>query len=434
MALVSLRSSKRTRSSYTIEFKLRVLDHTENESIRKTAAHFGIDESVVRRWKANSDAIKAVHKKSRKHVKHVRLSKYPQLEEAMKSWVLSQRASAFQVSGTEILLEARRQAPDLGIQDFKGSPKWVYNFMKRNDFVRRAVTSVGQSLPPDWEEKVAKFREYVDQNKAGLETWQIGNMDEVPVTFDLPGNFTIEKKGTSDVRVMTTGNEKAKLTVVLAVLANGDKLPAYVIFRRKTLPKAKVPPNVIMSANEKSCMNSTETQLWAEKVWNKRKGSFFNKKCLLMLDAAPGHKTASTLSKFKTLATTVAMIPSGLTKKLQVLDISVNKSFKRHLRKSWETWMVNGYHQFTKSGHIKKASNDTILQWISDAWDKVPTSAIINGFKATGIDFYAENIDNADEIEVEDDSSDEENEDNEAYEKLLDIFADTHLSDVEDDE
>ena len=216
------------------------------------------------------------------------LAKYPQLEEAMKSWVLSQRASAFQVSGTKILLEARRQTPDLGIQDFKGSPKWVHNFMKHNDFVRRAVTSVGQSLPPDWEEKVAKFREYVDQNKAGLETWQIGNMDEVPVTFDLPGNFTIEKKGTSDVRVMTTGNEKAKLTVVLAVLANGDKLPSYVIFRRKTLPKAKVPPNVTISANEKSCMNSTETQLWAEKVWNKQKGSFFNKKCLLMLDAAPG--------------------------------------------------------------------------------------------------------------------------------------------------
>ena len=44
MALISLRSSKRTRSSYTIEFKLRVLDHTENESIHKTAAHFGIDK------------------------------------------------------------------------------------------------------------------------------------------------------------------------------------------------------------------------------------------------------------------------------------------------------------------------------------------------------------------------------------------------------
>ena len=96
--------------------------------------------------------------------------------------------------------------------------------------------------------------------------------------------------------------------------------------------------------------------------------------------------------------------------------------------------MVKGYHQFTKSGHIKKASNDTILQLISDAWAKVPTSAIINGFKATGIDFYTENIDNADEIEVEDDSPDEENEDNDAYEKLLDIFVVTHLSDVEDDE
>ena len=36
------------------------------------------------------------------------------------------------------------------------------------------------------------------------------------------------------------------------------------------------PSNVIVSSNEKSCMTATETLLWYEAVWMKRKSVMFN--------------------------------------------------------------------------------------------------------------------------------------------------------------
>jgi len=51
-----------------------------------------------------------------------------------------------------------------------------------------------------------------------------------------------------------------------------------------------------------------------------------------LLDAASGHKTADVKEIFKKQGTMLAMIPGGLTSKLQPLDISVNKSFKSKVR------------------------------------------------------------------------------------------------------
>ena len=70
-----------------------------------------------------------------------------------------------------------------------------------------------------------------------FELGQIGNMDETPMCFDLPGNRTIDHKGAKTIQIRTTGNEKTHFTVVLACMANGTKLKPMVIFKRKGIPK-----------------------------------------------------------------------------------------------------------------------------------------------------------------------------------------------------
>uniref|UniRef100_A0A6B2G1G7 Pogo transposable element with KRAB domain (Trinotate prediction) n=1 Tax=Myxobolus squamalis TaxID=59785 RepID=A0A6B2G1G7_MYXSQ len=87
------------------------------------------------------------------------------------------------------------------------------------------------------------------------------------------------------------------------------------------------------------------------------------------------------------------MIPGGLTKKLQVLDISVNKSFKSHLRKRWEKRMVDGLKEFPKLGNIKRASSEEIWDWISKSQGYLPKSIINNGFKKISTDFYSRSFD-----------------------------------------
>jgi hypothetical protein len=41
----------------------------------------------------------------------------------------------------------------------------------------------------------------------------------------------------------------------------------------------------------------------------------------------------------------MAVIPGGLTKKLQPLEITGNKPFKDQLRAKWENWMIGGSHE-----------------------------------------------------------------------------------------
>ena len=53
----------------------------------------------------------------------------------------------------------------------------------------------------------------------------IVSFDETPMWFDMLQNSTIDFKGTREVTVKTTGNEKLRFTVVLGYTASGDKLP-----------------------------------------------------------------------------------------------------------------------------------------------------------------------------------------------------------------
>lgn len=49
-----------------------------------------------------------------------------------------------------------------------------------------------------------------------------GNVDEVPVPFDIVCNQTVELKGKDDVFISSTGHEKTNFTVILTALASGE--------------------------------------------------------------------------------------------------------------------------------------------------------------------------------------------------------------------
>ena len=49
---------------------------------------------------------------------------------------------------------------------------------------------------------------------------------------------------------------------------------------------------------------------------------------LLILDSFTAHKTFAVKNRFHEKYTDIAIIPGGLTSRLQPLDVSLNKSFK----------------------------------------------------------------------------------------------------------
>jgi hypothetical protein len=96
--------------------------------------------------------------------------------------------------------------------------------MNRHDLSLRQRTHIAQKLPRDIDTKVTSFQRFViDLRKEhDFELRTIGNIDETPMFFDMPGSRTV--KGSKTVSVKTSGSEKSHFTVILSCLAGGTKL------------------------------------------------------------------------------------------------------------------------------------------------------------------------------------------------------------------
>jgi hypothetical protein len=75
-------------------------------------------------------------------------------------------------------------------------------------------------------------------------------------------------------------------------------------------------------------MNENEMIWWVENVWRRRANLGSNPRSLLVLDSFTAHRTDPVKRRFNERNIDIAVIPGGLTSRLQPLDVSLNKSFK----------------------------------------------------------------------------------------------------------
>ena len=193
--------------------------------------------------------------------------KYPLLENELKTWIRSLRSSQKVVTQNMVRTKAKQLAKASRftsiypkINECKWSDKWISGFMHRNKFSNRRRTIVAQKLPEDLEPLRNEFLNYVlfyrMRHKYPLSL--IGNMDETPLAFDVPSNYTIKETGAHTVGIHTTGYEKSNFTVVLSCLADRTKLPPMVIFKLVNVPRQIFPSGIVIRTNPQGYMNSDE--------------------------------------------------------------------------------------------------------------------------------------------------------------------------------
>lgn len=375
-------------NNYTAKFKLSVIEFAEEKGNCAAAKHFNVNESHVRYWKKQKSSLQNT-KPGRRAFRGPKQGKFPAVEEELLKYVRQMRSSCLAVSCEMLQFEARKIAHEKGIPAaaFKASRGWVTRFMRRHQLSLRRRTTLCQRLPQDYEEKIVLFHRFVIglRRTGNFIMSQIGNADETPLTFDMPPNTTVSEKGVSSVPIKTTGCEKQRCTVMLAVTADGRKLPPFVIFKRKTVPKMKLGARIHIRAQENGWMNEELMQDWIDTVWGKRPGALLRLPSLLVLDSFKGHLVESVKEKLCDMRTHLAVIPGGLTSVLQPLDVSVNKPFKDYVRKMYVEWMASGEHGLTPTGRIKRPPLETVCEWIVAAWDMVSPSIVEHSFKKTGL-------------------------------------------------
>jgi len=144
----------------------------------------------------------------------------------------------------------------------------VDGFMSRNLLVNRQRTTVAQRLPEEYNEDQQNFLSYIlyRRTECNYPLNLIGNMDETPMAFNLPSQSTIEECGKRTVSILTTGHERTNFTVTLTCLADGTKLPPFIIFKLVNVPREKFPDGVYVHANPSGWMDEKEMIWWVENV------------------------------------------------------------------------------------------------------------------------------------------------------------------------
>ncbi|KAM7313400.1 Pogo ele1 orf1-h 1e-40-j 4 [Ixodes scapularis] len=268
------------RKQYSAAFKRKVILAAEAVGNSAAGRRFGVNEGSIRGWRRQKAALFACSG-TRRSFRGPKQGSFPDLEEELTAFIKDQRAQHLAVNIELLQQKARELARGKGIPptDFKASKHWVSRFMTRAGFSLRRRTSISQKLPERYEELLISFQRHIlSLRKATtFQLGQIGNADQTPVYLDMPSEFTVHEKGSREVCVRTTGNEKTRVTVMLGCTADGRKLPPYVVFKRKTLPKnEKFPKSVIVRCQDKGWMDETLVLDWVKSVWCRRPGALLS--------------------------------------------------------------------------------------------------------------------------------------------------------------
>jgi hypothetical protein len=105
----------------------------------------------------------------------------------------------------------------------------------------------------------------------------------------------------------------------------------------------------------------------------------------LVLDSFTAHKTNAVKNRFHEKKTNLAVIPGGLTSRLQPLDVSLNKPFKAKVRNLYNHWMSEAIKDYTPSGKIKRPSYSLVANWVKESWEAMDTNMIKRSFKCYGV-------------------------------------------------
>ena len=172
------------------------MNYAEKHGNRAAERRFGSPptKKMIREWrKQRKDLIKA--DKSKKTLRSC-APKWSKLEEYVKNWIIDHTKNGIAVSTKIILIEPRRPAIETSITDFAGTTLWCKIFMRRNGLCMHTKTKIAQKLPHEYERKIKEFLKYAIlvnmRKKLCFEIQQLGNMDEVPLTFDVPSNKTMD--------------------------------------------------------------------------------------------------------------------------------------------------------------------------------------------------------------------------------------------------
>ena len=116
---------------------------------------------------------------------------------------------------------------------FIASRGWCEKFMRRHGFSLRRKITTAQKDPLYMVDLIVTYLMHVHriQKQFNFHDADIIAMDERPVWNDMVSNTTVEKKGSKEVPMKSTGHDKVRVSVCLTGKADGTRLKPFIVFK-----------------------------------------------------------------------------------------------------------------------------------------------------------------------------------------------------------
>ena len=381
------------RRKIPVKRKLEIVSYTKKTSGAAAARKFGVADKCIRVWKKKESKLRKQHDSSARATGGGRRSKLPDFEDKLLEYFREQRTRKLHVTRGRLhkpamsIFQDKVASGQCQPGDVVASGGWMTNFMRRHRISLRRVTTTCQKTPDQYINKIVDFvlevGDVVKEN--GISDANIFACDETAVWLDAVAGTTLADTGTPEVSVRTTGHEKSRVTVMLCARGNGAKCKPFILIQRKR-PIPEVLEKFGRCASLQFCgtngMNQALTKVVLDTIIGR---TVFPVERLLVWDKFSCHVSAPTVAHLQSLKIKHVVVPGGCTKFVQAPDGSWNAPFKSKIRMRYDEWMASGKETYTAAGNPRPPPIINIVQWIVEAWEKIPTSVIAKSFKACGI-------------------------------------------------
>ncbi|POM57604.1 Hypothetical protein PHPALM_37860 [Phytophthora palmivora] len=212
--------------------------NTAGEGIlTRAVAHFrvqgwNLDPGTVRGWWRKREEIWV----AKSHQMRLEVKTLGELEELLLESIGLRRLRKDKVTREWIGIQALQiynEVDDSPVPSFQTSAHWVSNFMKRNDLSLRRRTNLTTLSDDQLVDRAVSYMKFLGEKKTHYNFAHTLLMDETAVYFEDAREQTVDIRGSRHVVVKSTGFASMRVTAVLAVAANGVKLPPLVIWKYK---------------------------------------------------------------------------------------------------------------------------------------------------------------------------------------------------------
>lgn len=298
-------------------------------------------------------------------------------EKKIYDWIIFNRSLGNMIITWAVAIEFIKA--DIKYKNYKPKSLFmkVYRFLKRFNLSIRAGTHIGQQLPQDSKDLILKFLHKVItiRKTYNINKENIINVDETALSYNMPFNKTIHKCGAKTICIRTQRQEKCRISILLSIAGDGNKLMPYAIFKGAANGKIINILNKSKYVTEKRCICQANKNAWSCNSiiidWiNKVYIPYFTVKnvelnnTLLIWDQAPMHYSYDIQKYLSLKKINFIFILAGLTGILQPLDVCINKPFKEIIKRNYEELI-----QSFKLDKIPKIKRETLIKWIVETWE-----------------------------------------------------------------